>query len=237
MASIQDDRGYNQGFKQTLALSVRTERRSLRIIENMNLNENSRVLEIGCGTGEMSDFLAERVPAQVLGVDICEPFIQEAKTKYTRPNLQFEVMKVDSNQISNRGMGEFDVIVGNGILHHLYYELDQVLPSFLAKLKPGGKLIFWEPNLYNPYVFLIFKFAALRKVAKLEPDEMAFTGGFIKKKLEAAGFKSVSVEYRDFLLPNTPDALIKPVIAIGDFAEKIYGVDKMAQSLFITAEN
>ncbi|MGZ3807701.1 MAG: class I SAM-dependent methyltransferase [Bacteriovorax sp.] len=236
MASIQDDRGFNQGFKDSPALRVRTERRSLRMVQNMSLSSSSRVLEIGCGTGEMCALLAEKIQAQILGVDLCEAFIDEARLKYNRPNLKFEVLKINSENIGVKELGEFDFVVGNGILHHLYYQLDEVLPVFHKKLKPGGKLIFWEPNLYNPYVFLIFKLSFLRSLAKLEPEEMAFTGSFIKKKLIAAGFKSPKVEYRDFLLPNTPELLIEPVIKTGDFVENIFGLNRLAQSLFITAE-
>lgn len=236
MASIQDDRGYNQGFQDSPALTVRTERRSQRIVDNMSCSSTSRILEIGCGTGEMCHFLAEKTPAQVVGTDLCQEFIEQAKIKYQRPNLSFETLKIAADNLSAKKFDEFDFIVGNGILHHLYYKLDEVLPEFRKKLKPGGKLIFWEPNLYNPYVFLIFKFAVLRRLAKLEPEEMAFTGGFIRQKLQAAGFKNAKVEYRDFLLPNTPEFLIKPLIKVGDFAERVYGLNHLSQSLFITAE-
>jgi 2-polyprenyl-3-methyl-5-hydroxy-6-metoxy-1,4-benzoquinol methylase len=236
MASIQDDRGYNQGFKETAALTIRTDRRSERMIANMNLGPDSKVLEIGCGTGEMSDFLARNTPAQILGVDLCEAFIDEARTKYKRENLNYEVLKINPDNLQATSLRNFDCIVGNGILHHLYYQLDQVLPDFRQKLKPGGKLIFWEPNLYNPYVFLIFRFNKFRKLAKLEPDEMAFTGRFIQEKLAAAGFRNIKVEYRDFLLPNTPAPLIRPVIFIGGLLERVAGFRRLAQSLFITAE-
>ena len=57
-------------------------------------------------------------------------------------------------------------------------------------------------------MFLIFKVAALRRMARLEPEEMAFTPRFIQQKLTTAGFCQVSAITRDFLLPNTPARLI-----------------------------
>ena len=102
-------------------------------------------------------------------------------------------------------------------------------------LKENGKLIFLEPNLLNPYVYLIFSYQSLRKVAKLEPDEMAFSKRFITEKLNRLGYKDVKVEYRDFLLPGIPAFLIQPSIIIGDVVEKVPLANKMAQSLFITA--
>jgi hypothetical protein len=72
----------------------------------------------------------------------------------------------------------------------------------LHLLKDGGKIIFLEPNIYNPYVYLIFSYAALRKATHLEPDEMAFSKSFATDKLAKAGYKNIKVEYKDFLLPG-----------------------------------
>jgi len=85
MASIQDDRGYNQGFKPSKAMDVRMERRCDYMISQMELSkQNIRILEIGCGTGEISHFLANKTKAQILGTDICLPFIENSRKNYFR---------------------------------------------------------------------------------------------------------------------------------------------------------
>lgn len=232
MASITDDKGYNQGFKPGKALTIRTERRCNHILSRIDNTEKRSILELGCGTGELSNLLAQKTKASVLGCDICKPFIEQAQSKYKLNNLRFEV--IDLNKPEDFGNLKFDYIVGNGILHHLYYTLDDVLPNLKALLNPCGKLIFFEPNLYNPYILLIFKIPFLRRLAKLEPTEMAFGGEFIKIKLGKAGFQDYTVEYKDFLLPNTPSILIRPVIAIGWLLEKIPILKRLSQSVFIT---
>lgn len=233
MASITDERGYNQGFKETKALIVRTERRLDQIIKEFDHTKISgSVLEIGCGTGLLSKMLSDKTPFSVTGMDLSAEFIKEANEKYSNDKLKF--VQVNLNQSTNQ-LGKFDYVIGNGILHHLYYNLDHFLLQIKDCLNPGGKIIFWEPNLYNPYVFLIFKFSILRKIAKLEPDEMAFSGGFIRKKLKKAGFLNQKVIYRDFLLPNTPDSLINTVISIGKVMESNPLTSRAAQSIFITA--
>jgi hypothetical protein len=87
----------------------------------------------------------------------------------------------------------------------------------------------------NPYCFLIFNFGFFRKAAKLDPAEMAFTKRFIEKQLSITGFTCINVEYRDFLVPGTPDIMIKPVAAAGVLLEKIPVINILAQSLFILA--
>lgn len=234
MARIKDDREYNQKFGPTKALQIRTERRCKLMIDEMAITDNTSILEIGCGTGEISNLIATRTKANVLGADLCVPFIEEAKKNYHLPNLSFEV--VNFNEPETLKGKQFDYIIGNGILHHLYYNLDEAFKNIHFLLKENGKIIFLEPNLKNPYCYIIFSYPYIRKLTHLEPDEMAFTRRFIEKKLNVAEFRNTRVAYKDFLLPIIPAILIKPVIFIGDIAERIYGLNRMTQSLLIVAQ-
>ena len=230
--SIVDDRGYNQGFRETYALKVRMERRARWMIGQMDVKEGKKVLEIGCGTGYVSWYIAKQTGMQVIGSDLCVPFIEEAREKYPLPNLLFDT--IDFNKQAESINDRYDYIIGNGILHHLYYNLENVFQSFRNILKENGRIVFMEPNIYNPYVAAIFKNRTLRKWAKLEPDEMAFSRSFIRGKLEKAGFRDIDVSYRDFLLPGVPGFLVKPSIVAGNILEKT-PLKVISQSILITA--
>jgi len=171
---------------------------------------------------------------QVLGVDRSEQFVQRAQAEASESNVRFEV--VDVMRARDRFETErFDYIVGNGILHHLYNDIDSALRAIRNLLKENGRIVFLEPNLHNPYVYLIFTWPAMRRLARLEPDEMAFTRRFAIQRLEEAGFGEVEVEYRDFLIPGVPPWLIRPVVSMGHVAERTPGVKHLAQSLFVSA--
>ena len=155
MSNLKDDQGHNQIFKPSYATDKRLERRADYIISQFTSTQNIVVLEIGCGMGIMANMLAAKTTAKVLGVDLCEPFIEAARKEFNNPRLSFEIM--DFNKAEDFINRKFDYIIGNGILHHLYYHLDSALVNIRKLLKPGGKMIFLEPNIYNPYVSLIFK--------------------------------------------------------------------------------
>jgi 2-polyprenyl-3-methyl-5-hydroxy-6-metoxy-1,4-benzoquinol methylase len=193
-------------------------------------------LEIGCGTGELAALMASKTKAHVTGSDICTPFIEEAANKHRLPNLKF--MTLDFNHPDILEGRRFDYIVGNGILHHLYNNLDAALVHIKNLLANDGKIIFLEPNLYNPYCYLIFNTTKkMRRWAKLEPDEMALRKRRVKAQLQQAGYINIKIEYKDFLLPNTPECLIKTVINTGDVLEKIPLLKMVSQSIFISAKN
>jgi 2-polyprenyl-3-methyl-5-hydroxy-6-metoxy-1,4-benzoquinol methylase len=236
MKNIKDDKGINQIWRKTKAMAIRMERRADYMIANMPDKKNE-ILEIGCGTGDISYLIAKKTSNPVLGTDLCTPFLEEARNKYTLDNLKYSLLDFnDPESIKNVvGNKKFDIILGNGILHHLYYHLDDALKNIHSLLNDNGKLIFLEPNILNPYCFLIFRFPYFRKIAKLDPEEMAFTKGFITGKLASAGFNNIKVEYKDFLIPGTPTSLIKLLITLGNIVEKIPVINKISQSIYITA--
>jgi cyclopropane fatty-acyl-phospholipid synthase-like methyltransferase len=235
MASLVDDRGYNQGYRWTPTTEVRMRRRADAILEAAGVHDGDRLLEVGCGTGELAHFLARDSRAHVTGVDLCEPFIAQAKAAFGNERLDFVAADLSKADDVQRLGQRFNAVVGNGILHHLYFHIDDAVQRLAQLLVPGGRFVFWEPNLFNPYVYAIFSFKPLRKLAKLEPDEMAFTPRWIEKHLFAAGFRDVRAEFRDFLVPVVPYRLVPMVMKPGDVAERLPGVNRLAQSLFITA--
>ena len=235
MASIQDDRGFNQGFKPSKTLTYRFDRRSCMIMDRMDLTKRNDILEIGCGLGDISYYIAKHSNSTVLGTDLCVPFIEQASETFKLPNLSFDTL--DFNHPEKLEGRKFDYIIGNGILHHLYYHIDDAFFHLKDLLNDGGKILFIEPNLVNPYCFLIFGTTQyFRNWAKLEPDEKAFTKCFLRKKLKNAGYKNISVINKDFLLPFTPSILVKPTVAIGNIVEKIPLLQLMTQSVFLSAE-
>jgi ubiquinone/menaquinone biosynthesis C-methylase UbiE len=110
-----------------------------------------RVLEYGCGTGSHSMEMA-RMGAEVVGIDISEQGIRVATERAAEanlPNATYEVMDAEEMTFPDCS---FDLIIGEGILHHL--DLEKCYAEISRVLKPGGKAVFMEPLGHNPAIVL-----------------------------------------------------------------------------------
>jgi 2-polyprenyl-3-methyl-5-hydroxy-6-metoxy-1,4-benzoquinol methylase len=107
-----------------------------------------KVLDIGCGFGEKSLYLA-KMGAQVNGIDISNKYVESAKDSAEKIALSgrcdFEVMDAHHLEFPDN---HFDLVVGRGIIHHL--DLQVCLLEMRRVLKPGGRAIFLEPLADNP---------------------------------------------------------------------------------------
>jgi SAM-dependent methyltransferase len=230
---LQDERGFNQIFSPVGTTPHRASRRYGWFVAQAQRVDARRILELGCGTGEASASVAAGVGAEVVAVDISDAFLGRARNMHVLPNLRFERLDILADDLGR--LGRFDLVFGNGILHHLVLRLDDVLRALHSLTNPGGGLAFIEPNLLNPYCAFIFGTRVGRRFARLEPDEMAFTPSQLRAALPSAGWRDVTVTTKDFLLPGLPEAVARPVLAVEPALEATALTRWLAQSHFVSA--
>lgn len=230
---VRDEGGFNQVFAPVGSTPLRQQRRNDWTLDQIARVSARRVLEIGSGTGESAAYLAARTGAEVVAVDISPAFIAMSRERYQAPNLRYELFDLLGDQ--PLAFGQFDMICGNGILHHLVKRLPQVLTTMRQLTNPGGGMAFIEPNFLNPYCAFAFGTSLGRRFARLEPDEMAFKPGHLRQALTDAGWQDVVVKMRDFLVPGLPLAMVKPTLAIEPMLEASPVTSWLAQSHFMTA--
>lgn len=231
--SIKDERGFNQGFAAVGSTPTRMLRRNDWLVAQAKRAGAKRILELGCGTGETAAHIATHTQAEVVAIDISKLFIDGARARFTQPNLRFETCDLLGTE--QPSFGTFDFVCGNGILHHLIKRLPDVLASLHRLTNRHGVLAFIEPNLLNPYCAAIFGTRIGRKLANLEPDEMAFTPAKLRAALPAAGWTDVEVRTRDFLVPGLPRWSVSPIRTVEPALEASPLTRWLAQSHFMTA--
>lgn len=230
---VRDDRGFNQVFAPVGSTPLRQQRRNDWTLAQIAKVKARRVLEVGSGTGESAAYLAARTDAEVVAVDISPAFIAASRARYQAANLRYELFDLLGDE--PLAFGQFDMICGNGILHHLVKRLPEVLASMKRLTNPGGGMAFIEPNFLNPYCAFAFGTSAGRRFARLEPDEMAFKRSELMSALAGAGWSDIAVASRDFLLPGLPRPFIRPSLAIEPLLEATRLTSWLAQSHFMTA--
>jgi SAM-dependent methyltransferase len=128
------------------------------------------VLDYGCGDGSLSVRLLERGAAKVTGIDISEVLIDQARRRAAGAGFADRArFLVGDAHATDFADGEFDLVVGIAILHHL--DLDRALPELRRILSPGGTGVFLEPLWHNPLLRLGRR---LTPTARTE-DEHPFT--------------------------------------------------------------
>jgi arsenite methyltransferase len=108
------------------------------LIEKLALQPGQHVLDIGSGTGLLSEYVADCVgpTGSVLAIDPLPLRIEIAKRK-ARPNLTFRVG--DAYELGGFADASFDAVYLNAVFHWLPEKLSP-LREFRRILKPGGRL-------------------------------------------------------------------------------------------------
>lgn len=217
--------------RESLIGEMRMERRAKIFIELAKLTEEKNVLEIGCGTGELTYYLV-RSKAKILATDIFQDFLEITKNKVNFPNVKFQ--NASGENLENLPSNYFDLVCGTSILHHL--EIEPALESIYQVLKPEGLMIFSEPNMLNPQIILQKNIPIIKKWLGDSPSETAFFSWQIKFLLKKKNFKNISIKPFDFTHPFLPDFFAGVAKNISYFLEHLPLIKEFAGSLLIVAQ-
>jgi SAM-dependent methyltransferase len=100
--------------------------------------KDRRVLDLGCGAGQLSQHLAARGAAEVIGVDISERMLELARTRWAHPRVRHERMAIEEASFTP---ARFDLVVSALALHYVddYRGLVERIAEWLA---PGGVVVY-----------------------------------------------------------------------------------------------
>jgi SAM-dependent methyltransferase len=136
----------NSGLHAVLSLSwaynafqhaVGAERYRRRVVEEIiRPTAGQRILDIGCGTGEVLRYLP---PVEYLGVDLSPHYIQSARDRFGDRG-DFFVGRADDLKLPPDR--RFELAMAFGLLHHLEdAEVERLFDAVRGLLAPGGRLV------------------------------------------------------------------------------------------------
>jgi SAM-dependent methyltransferase len=154
-----------------------------------------RVLDVGCGEGTNAVILA-KLGAIVTGIDISQGAIdaatQRAKLNGVESRVRFECSPLE---LANFQDGEFDIVWGEAILHHLLADLESSLAHLASWTSPDGMMLFAEPVVLSHALRRIRMMVPIRTDAT--PDERPLETGELS--IVSRYLRNAQVRYFDFL--------------------------------------
>jgi len=131
------------------------------IEKEINYDKSLRIIDIGCGTGRHSIELTER-GYKVIGIDLSESQLEQAKVKAKAQNLQIDFQKHDARNLPFKNEYDLAIMLCEGAFSLM--ETDEmnyeILQSAANSLKAAGKLIFTTLNGLFPLFHSIEEFSA-----------------------------------------------------------------------------
>jgi len=117
------------------------------ILAREKINENSIILDVGCGTGQTSAYMAEKYNCKITCLDNNEMMLEKAKKRFQMKNLPIET-RLGSVESLPFGEKSFDLILSESVA--AFTDVSQTLPELRRVLKPNGVLLAIEMVLEEP---------------------------------------------------------------------------------------
>lgn len=160
-----------------------------RVIRKYSLpRDGERVLDVGCGSGVISDVLAA-CGGTVTAIDGSEAAIAYARRTFKRPNLEFRRSLVEEIDIPPASL---DRVYCLELVEHLYAEQVNGLMLRLARLtRQGGTLLLTTPNYRGVWPLLEKALDTLRLVPRLQGDQHVtrFNADTMRALMGATGWR------------------------------------------------
>jgi ubiquinone/menaquinone biosynthesis C-methylase UbiE len=194
---------------------------SERLLDDLAIRPDDRVVELGCGPGSFSRRILRRLGrgGVLVGVDASEGLLRQARESLAGlGEATFEPVLADLSQLGPWLDGAA-VVVGRAVLHHVPM-VELVLGRLRARVKPPTRIGFIEPDFRTPLGKLAYleatgrtELAPLRMWSfainqlylanRISPD----VGAGLARTLSTAGFRNVRADWsecrsNDLMLEN-----------------------------------
>lgn len=171
----------------------------LRYVEEFIMpKSNSKILDIGCGTGAILDYLPANV--QYTGYDVNPAYIEAAKNKYGE-RAEFFCDRIGVNHAPSL-MRRYDIVLATGLIHHLNdEEARHLLQAAYEYLTPQGTFISLDGVYLKNQSFLA------KLILSLDRGEFVRTTEQYEA-LSKSIFNEVKLSILDNLLPIPYDHII-----------------------------
>jgi SAM-dependent methyltransferase len=175
----------------------------LATMDRARIAPGERALDVGCGCGQTTLQLAERVGASgsVTGVDISTPMLARARERAAEQGLRnLRFLEADAQE-AKLGEAAFELVFSRfGVM--FFADPKAAFANLCRSLVPGGRVAFvcWQELARNPWMAVPMRAAAQHvtlpaPAAPDAPGPLAFADpGRVRGILTGAGFREIAIE-------------------------------------------
>lgn len=146
-----------------------------------NVSAGERVLDVGCGKGELAYDVAERSGATVVAIDRARWALDFARTHFSHPRVSY----VESDVRTYRSAGSFDAAILSNVLEHVGPRVE--LLRSLREEMGVGRLLIRVPAIDRDWVVPLREELGLDHFSDPE-HEVEYTPDLLRDELATAGW-------------------------------------------------
>ena len=165
------------------------------LLEFGKISKQDKILEVGAGVGRFSQLIHAK------GFDITASDLSpELIAKLNRNTTNIESFVGDINNLPKQQNYKYDVLMGFFVLHHLS-DLNESFASLAKGLKPGGQILFCEPNAwYFPFYLQIL--LTPRMKWSVDKGVRNMRQKIFNQALQSNGFENIEYQYYGVFPPG-----------------------------------
>ncbi len=168
--------------------------------EFVPVEAGSRILDIGCGTGWILDYLPRDI--HYTGYDLNPNYIADAQKQHG-DRATFFCADITSESVPHIESAGFDIVLALGLLHHLNdREAKSLCESAHAHLKPGGVFITFD-GVYVPKQSPVARYIISRdrgRAVRTPEGYLSLTAPFFPRVKRQVRTDLLRIPYTHFLM-------------------------------------
>lgn len=205
--------------------------RATAVRHSLHVLPGETILELGAGSGLWTEHLSQVLRGEnpITAAVFHDDLAQQGAERHI-PNTTFVPV---TNLLRDLPPESFDYVVGTAILCHDRYE--ENLRAIHRLLKPGGQMLFFEANYWNPQVFLKSTVEPIKRWTDQADCQHGMRRYRLMQIASQAGFINIQVIPYDIIHPLIPRALIPSIQSAAVFLEHSPLIREICGTLYIWA--
>ncbi len=205
--------------------------RALTVKHAFHVQPGETILELGAGSGLWTEHLAEQLGGEnpITAVVLDDDLARELEAR--------DLPNVTVHRPSPVGLdlpvNAFDYAVGTSILSHDEYAVN--LRGLLPALRPGGQILFFEANFWNPQVLAKSMLPGVGRWSGNAPGQIGMRKYRLLQETSRQGFTNVEIVPFDIVHPRTPTRAVDAVQSLAFLLEQMPGARELCGTLYIWA--